>query len=70
MYLVQDRYVEIINRSSYADVVRSVSFHEDEPILLSGSDDCTVKLWNWRAAGTVGYAKYAPYHRLITFFDF
>ena len=55
---------------SYADVVRSVSFHEDEPILLSGSDDCTVKLWNWRAAGTVGYAKYARYHRLIRFFHF
>lgn len=41
----------------HLDVVRSVSFHQDEPILLSGSDDATVKLWNWRSAGTVGFSK-------------
>ncbi|KAL6069765.1 Striatin-4 [Balamuthia mandrillaris] len=41
----------------HLDVVRSVSFHSELPILLSGSDDCTVKLWNWRVAGTVGYSK-------------
>jgi hypothetical protein len=36
-----------------------VAFHEEEPMLVSAGDDCTVKIWNWRTAGTVGFGKYA-----------
>ena len=28
-------------------------------MMVSASDDCTVKIWNWRTAGTVGFGKYA-----------
>jgi WD40 repeat protein len=31
---------------NHLDAVRSVAFHDREPLLLSGSEDRTVKLWN------------------------
>eukprot|EP00005_Dracoamoeba_jomungandri_P011963 CAMPEP_0174275030 /NCGR_PEP_ID=MMETSP0439-20130205/59607_1 /TAXON_ID=0 /ORGANISM="Stereomyxa ramosa, Strain Chinc5" /LENGTH=632 /DNA_ID=CAMNT_0015367103 /DNA_START=46 /DNA_END=1944 /DNA_ORIENTATION=+ len=41
----------------HLDVVRSVSFHEEDPILMSAGDDSTVCLWNWRSAVTIGFSK-------------
>ena len=32
--------------SSHFDVVTSVVFHPTEPVLVTGSQDCTLKLWN------------------------
>lgn len=54
----------------HLDVVRSVAFHEEEPMLVSAGDDCTVKIWNWRTAGTVGFGKLItndvePVHTLL-----
>ncbi|KAJ6255666.1 connector of kinase to ap-1 [Anaeramoeba flamelloides] len=36
---------EYTSLRGHFDGVRSVSWHSDKPILLSGSEDCTVKLW-------------------------
>jgi WD40 repeat protein len=51
-------------RVDIQDVVRSVAFHEEEPVLVSAGDDCTVKIWNWRTAGTVGFGKYEEAYSL------
>ncbi|CAH0475621.1 unnamed protein product [Peronospora belbahrii] len=32
--------------SGHMDGVRALSFHPTEPLLVSGSEDCTVKVWN------------------------
>ena len=32
--------------TSHFDVVSSVVFHPTEPLLVTGSMDCTLKLWN------------------------
>lgn len=34
--------------SRHLDSVRSVAFHPKEPIVASGSDDSTVKVWSLR----------------------
>ncbi|KAJ3441211.1 connector of kinase to ap-1 isoform e [Anaeramoeba flamelloides] len=39
------RWKEYTTPMGHFDGVRSVSWHSEKPILLSGGEDCTVKLW-------------------------
>lgn len=41
---VQSLTEEIVHSSQ--DGVRALAFHPTEPIIVSGSEDCTVKVWN------------------------
>ncbi|DBA04986.1 TPA: hypothetical protein N0F65_006988, partial [Lagenidium giganteum] len=38
-----------VKLTSHMDGVRALAFHPSEPLLVSGSEDCTVKLWNLAA---------------------
>ncbi|KAI9912175.1 hypothetical protein PsorP6_009272 [Peronosclerospora sorghi] len=38
--------VVFIPRLCFQDGVRALAFHPTEPLLVSGSEDCTVKVWN------------------------
>ena len=35
---------------SHFDAVTSVAFHPSDPVLVTGSEDCTVKVWNLQKA--------------------
>ena len=32
---------------AHADYIRTISIHQTQPFLLTGSDDMTIKLWDW-----------------------
>ena len=39
----------IFSLSGHQDYVRWMEFHPLHPWLVTASDDCTVRLWNWQA---------------------
>ena len=47
-----DTRVRWRRRNSHFDVVRSVAFAETEPLLVSASDDGTLKMWNLTTLAT------------------
>ena len=49
--------------NSHLDAVRAVAFHPNELCLVTGGDDCTVKIWRMDAAGLASSAFVCdPYH--------
>jgi len=39
----------LFNLTGHLDYVRSVSFHNEAPWIVSASDDQTVRIWNWQS---------------------
>ena len=40
----------MLSSCSHFDAVTSVAFHPTDPVLVTGSEDCTVKVWNLQKA--------------------
>lgn len=51
---------------SHFDGVRALVFHPTDPVLITGSDDHTLKLWNLHK--TVPAKKYVPFLSLFLLF--
>lgn len=32
---------------AHSDYIRTIAVHPTQPLVLSGSDDMTIKLWDW-----------------------